>query len=173
MFKKILVALNRSPTHEVLLAAAIEMAQVHQAELMLLHALSGEEDESPLPISAHAHKIYWAPGSPFNLATWRQQWKTYERECLNLLKKGTAQALDAGVVAEYQQILGKPGHVICQLASSWGADLILMGSRGRTGLKEAVLGSVSNYVSHHAPCSVLTLKLPHGSSEAPFPATNQ
>jgi nucleotide-binding universal stress UspA family protein len=34
-----------------------------------------------------------------------------------------------------------------------------MGRRGRTGLSELFLGSVSNYVTHHAPCSVLTLKL--------------
>ncbi|MGQ9872468.1 universal stress protein [Leptodesmis sp.] len=40
-----------------------------------------------------------------------------------------------------------------------GADLILIGNRGHTGLKELFLGSASNYVLHHAPCSVLTVKL--------------
>ncbi len=39
-----------------------------------------------------------------------------------------------------------------------GADLIVLGRRGRTGLAEALLGSVSNYVLHHAPCSVLVVQ---------------
>ncbi len=39
-----------------------------------------------------------------------------------------------------------------------GADLIVVGRRGRSGLSELILGSASNYVLHHAPCSVLTLQ---------------
>ncbi|MEO0350033.1 MAG: universal stress protein, partial [Cyanobacteria bacterium P01_A01_bin.15] len=40
----------------------------------------------------------------------------------------------------------------------WNADLIMMGRRGRSGFSELLLGSVSNYVMHHAPCSVLTVQ---------------
>ncbi|RMG10302.1 MAG: universal stress protein, partial [Cyanobacteria bacterium J055] len=36
--------------------------------------------------------------------------------------------------------------------------LIIVGRRGRQGIEEAVLGSVSNYVVHHAPCSVLAIQ---------------
>ena len=53
---------------------------------------------------------------------------------------------------------GNPGRSICELASTWEADLILVGSRGLKGLKEMFLGSVSNYVTHHAPCSVLIVR---------------
>ena len=44
---------------------------------------------------------------------------------------------------------------ITDLAKSWDADLIVIGSHGRKGIGELILGSVSNYVSHHVPCSVL------------------
>ena len=39
----------------------------------------------------------------------------------------------------------------------YGADLIAIGSHGRRGLNELVLGSVSNYVLHHVSCSVLLI----------------
>jgi len=38
--------------------------------------------------------------------------------------------------------------------------VIMIGRHGRTGLAEFFLGSVSNYVMHHAPCSVLTIQGP-------------
>jgi nucleotide-binding universal stress UspA family protein len=50
--------------------------------------------------------------------------------------------------------LGDPRHVIVDEAGEWSADLIIMGSRGLTGLKRWVLGSVAQYVVGHAPCSV-------------------
>ncbi|MGF1516635.1 MAG: universal stress protein, partial [Nodosilinea sp.] len=50
-----------------------------------------------------------------------------------------------------------PGRVICTLAKTWAADLIVVGSHRRKGLSELFLGSVSNYVMHHAPCSVLVV----------------
>lgn len=44
------------------------------------------------------------------------------------------------------------------MARTWSADLILVGSRGLKGLKEMFLGSVGNYVTHHAPCSALIVR---------------
>ncbi len=60
--------------------------------------------------------------------------------------------------------MGNPAHNICDLAQTWSADLILVGSRGRTGIKEMFLGSVSNYITHHAPCSVLIVHKPTDSN---------
>lgn len=51
-------------------------------------------------------------------------------------------------------IQGSPGQVIVEEAEKWGADLIVMGSRGLSVWNRLVLGSVSNAVLHHAKCSV-------------------
>ena len=52
-------------------------------------------------------------------------------------------------------LFGEPGSAICYFAESEGADVILMGSRGRGGFKRAVLGSVSDHVVRHGPCPVV------------------
>jgi nucleotide-binding universal stress UspA family protein len=49
---------------------------------------------------------------------------------------------------------GHPRTVIVDEAKKWRADLIVMGSHGRTGLSRLLLGSVAQYVVSHAPCSV-------------------
>lgn len=59
--------------------------------------------------------------------------------------------------AERVVTLGHPGHALCALATELSATTIVMGSRGRSGLKRAVLGSVSDHVTRHAPCPVLII----------------
>jgi nucleotide-binding universal stress UspA family protein len=57
-------------------------------------------------------------------------------------------------------IQGPPRQVIVDEAESWGADLILMGSRGLGAWNRLLLGSVSSAVVHHAKCSVEIVRLP-------------
>ena len=49
---------------------------------------------------------------------------------------------------------GDPRSAIVDEAEEWGADLIVVGSHGYTGLKRWLLGSVAQSVVGHAPCSV-------------------
>jgi nucleotide-binding universal stress UspA family protein len=53
---------------------------------------------------------------------------------------------------------GDPGAAICQLATELSARAIVIGSRGRGGLKRVFLGSVSDHVVRNAPCSVIVTK---------------
>jgi|SRR5438034_7201188 len=52
---------------------------------------------------------------------------------------------------------GTPAHAICAYARRIGADLIVMGTHGRTGVSRAVLGSVAEAVVRHARCPVMTI----------------
>lgn len=62
------------------------------------------------------------------------------------------------LLVESKILHGDPASKICEFASSVSADIIIIGSTGKSGLKRVFLGSTSEAVSHHAPCSVLIVK---------------
>ena len=154
MIDKILVAIDRSQKHKFVFDSAVSLAKTTGASLMLLHILFEEEANYPvLPPYA-----YYPMLDKNNYDLYQEKLAEYKQLGINLLKDLTEQATEAGVKTEYTQLTGNPGREICELANTWSADLILVGSRGLTGLKEMFLGSVSNYVTHHAPCSVLIVR---------------
>jgi nucleotide-binding universal stress UspA family protein len=59
--------------------------------------------------------------------------------------------------------IGRPAQVIVESAETWGADLVVVGSHGRGFWGRLGLGSVSDAVLHHSPCSVLVVKSPRKS----------
>jgi nucleotide-binding universal stress UspA family protein len=167
MFSKILVALDRSELSQQVFAKSLILAQENSAQLMLLHVLSpGEPDYPSFPPGPGIDSYFPNPQSEEALRNYLAWWRTYEQSGLDNLKALCEQAQKAGITPEFTQLLGNPGRMICELANSWGADLIMVGRRGRTGLSEFILGSVSNYVLHHSACAVLTLQ-PQPAAPAP------
>jgi nucleotide-binding universal stress UspA family protein len=66
-----------------------------------------------------------------------------------------ADALRArGLTTQLRVRDGTPASQIIEEAIEWPADLIVVGTRGRSAIKRILLGSVANYVVQHAPCSV-------------------
>jgi nucleotide-binding universal stress UspA family protein len=62
------------------------------------------------------------------------------------------------VVADIHMCIGRPDREIITLAETIGAGLIVMGSRGLSGIRRALLGSVSDSVVQHAHCPVLVVR---------------
>ena len=157
MFHKILVALDDSDSSQQVFAEAVALAKATNASLMLLRVLSPFEGDYPGSIYPAINGIY--PGLHHEtVQIYVNQWHRFEQEALEALRSLSRKAIEAGVSAEFTQNLGDPGRTICEIAHTWNADLVMVGRRGRTGLSEFFLGSVSNYVLHHAPCSVLTVQ---------------
>lgn len=157
MFKRILVAIAPAVQENPVVHEAVAMAKLSNATLMLLHVLSPMDESYPTPIYPGPDSVY--PGLHEEaIRVYAQQWESYQRQGLTYLKELTEQMAAAGVATEFTQNVGDPGRNICQLAHTWNADLIIIGRRGHKGIKELFLGSVSNYVLHHAPCSVLTIQ---------------
>ena len=59
---------------------------------------------------------------------------------------------------QYLYDTGKPGERLCQVAFDEGAEMIVVGTRGHGKLRRTILGSVSDYVVHHAHCPVVTVR---------------
>jgi nucleotide-binding universal stress UspA family protein len=68
--------------------------------------------------------------------------------------------LDPWVEIEYRVTDGDPAAEIIRLATAVNANLIVMGTHGRSGLGRLLMGSVAEAVLRRAPCAVLTLKAP-------------
>ncbi|MHC5615089.1 MAG: universal stress protein [Nostoc sp.] len=158
MYKKILVALDRSEIGQQVFEEALGLAKLTQASLMLLHVLSPEEEGSPyVPMLSNLDYYPGLTSQSFEL--YQNQWDTFKNQGIQMLQSFCAQANTAGVTTEFTQNIGNPGRIVCDLARNYDADLIVMGRRGRSGVMELFLGSVSNYVLHHAPCSVHVVHL--------------
>lgn len=65
-----------------------------------------------------------------------------------------ARLTQCGLSSEWDVLYGDPSREIVACAQKWDADLVVLGTHGRTGLRRLMLGSVSEYVVRHAPCSV-------------------
>ena len=73
--------------------------------------------------------------------------------------QGAQQLLDAaGVSYECEVARGDPAHTIEDIAERFGCDLIVMGARGNSALRSAMLGSVSNEVLHASSVPVVIVK---------------
>ncbi|XHX76354.1 MAG: universal stress protein [Stenomitos frigidus ULC029] len=84
--------------------------------------------------------------------------ETAEEKTQALLQTYQQKAQAWHVSPDFSYEMGNPGQAICNVAHQWGADLIILGRRGNKGIAELLGGSVSNYVVHHAPCSVLVIQ---------------
>ncbi len=56
---------------------------------------------------------------------------------------------------------GDPGPALCRFAADANATAVIVGSRGRGGIRRALMGSVSDYVVRNAPCSVVVTRSPN------------
>jgi nucleotide-binding universal stress UspA family protein len=137
--KRIVIAYDGSEGSREALAAGVETARATGAVATLVYVR-----HAPLPIV----------GDPFYA-------RALSRELhrgRDVLAEARAFAADAGVAAESELLEGRPAEQILDLARLRGADLVVVGSRGRGAVAEALLGSVSQTIVHEADRPVLVVK---------------
>lgn len=156
-FQRILVAINDSQLCPHIFETALELAKSNNATLLLLHCLAVEL-MNELTMSTGMDLGVTLGVAEHDYATQQILLDNQIEEAQAILSSYREAAMSQGVPAEIDYKVGEAGHELCEVAKDWQADLIVVGRRGRTGLTEALLGSVSNYVLHHAPCSVLVIQ---------------
>ena len=162
MFNKILVAIDHSAASKQVFEKALSIARADNANLILLHVLSVEKDSPTKSRYLIQHKDRCIHVNPriMRLANEadEREWLEFKRKGIELLRFYSKKAIAAGVQTEFTQITGQPSSTICEFALSCHADVIAIGRRGHSSLQEMFLGSVSNYVVHYAPCSILLVQ---------------
>lgn len=143
---KVLLAVDGSPYSQ---AAVDEIARRPWPDGVTVRVLSVIQPQTP-----PATEIVLAGAT---LESIRQQ-QTAEAE--GLVARAAATVAAARVTTETVVREGDARSVIVDEAEAWGADLIVVGSHGRTGLKRWLLGSVAQAVVGHAHCSVEVVRRP-------------
>ncbi|MFM2314247.1 MAG: hypothetical protein RLZZ04_3523 [Cyanobacteriota bacterium] len=166
MFNRILAAIDHSSViNQQIFDQALALAKGDQGNLILLHILSIEADRSPLrSFYAGPHRDRYIHDEPQIMRRRNQgydpEWSDGKQQGIKLLRSFTQKAIAAGITTEFGQITGHPSSTICEFAQLCHADVIVMGRKEYSTIKDIFLGSVSSYVLHNAPCSVLLVRMP-------------
>ena len=133
---KILLATDGSKEAELASRTSAELSQSTSSELHVLYV-----GEAPNP---YAEEVGLAGDD-------RQARMVLDAEAEKVRAVGAT-------VAQAHLSMGKAGHEVVALAEEIGAGVIVMGSRGRGGIRRALMGSVSDSVVRHAHCPVLVVR---------------
>jgi nucleotide-binding universal stress UspA family protein len=167
-FNNILVALELSPRDESVFSEALSLAQNIGAQLTLIHCLSDLTEmaimsqttmDSGMGLSGIPGTTSMSPAMAnidlIEDANIAKHQKVEKR--LALYQK---QASSQGVRVDCKCYEGTQniGSQICKIAKDLNVDLTILGRKGHNAIAEALLGSVSNHVLHHAPCAILVIQ---------------
>lgn len=140
--KKVLVATDFSEPSLLALATAKMLVETVGVEATLLHVMT-----PPSALLAAATSPFGSPIVPPDATTLGR--------LSDLGKETLAGLAKTHLIQHHEQVEGEPVTTILARAKALDAEMIIMGSRGHTGLTRLVLGSTAERVVHSAPCSVL------------------
>ncbi|MGB2924835.1 MAG: universal stress protein [Limnothrix sp.] len=155
MITKVLVALNYLADTSEIFEQALAIAAQFQAQLYIFHCLEPEPTAVP-QMSALA-----AYSGMLNTEAIAIEEELLHKKMSHIsvwLQEQATQAENKGITVKADYKVGDSRAEICTAAKEWQADLVVVGRRGLQGISEMLIGSVSNYVVHHAPCSVLVVQ---------------
>jgi nucleotide-binding universal stress UspA family protein len=145
LIKRILVAVDDSPSSAAASRYATEMARKLHAELIFLHVI-------------HRPGVRLAPADS---RIWLDEYySNYERKASKMIDRLASSAMRRKVKVK-KEIRAATSSVVEEIvssASSKGAGIVVVGFRGHGGLKRLILGSVSHGVLKRAHCPVMVVK---------------
>jgi nucleotide-binding universal stress UspA family protein len=140
MFKQVLVALDSSKQSDLVIQWVLQLRIEPDTQIVLCHVIALAESNLELPADL--------PSVDPEMGQFRHIEKELQAH----------QAL-LPCQTELEIVVGDPAEEIIRLASIYEADLIVLGSRGLTGVNRILKGSVSSQVVSEAPCTVMVVKL--------------
>ncbi|MFO8034419.1 MAG: universal stress protein [Candidatus Bipolaricaulota bacterium] len=149
--KRILCPTDFSEPSQEALDVAVEFAHLFQAELLVVHVVS------PVPtVAAPAESI------GFDVGAYQQGLSESAERSLDELVK---ERVPANIVSHYMVAHGDAAHEIIRLAEKNSADLIITATRGASGWRAFMFGSVAERIVRTSPYPVLTVPPPGEESD--------
>ncbi len=142
LFGKIVVAVDFSDHARAALEMAVEIAKDRGSKIQMLHC----------------YQIQPGGISPYGIALPSDYYSEIRDAAARQLKEWRAEFVPAEIDVEELLSSESPSLAISQTAESFGADLIVMGTRGLSGIKHVMLGSTAERTVRIATCPVLTVK---------------
>jgi universal stress protein A len=149
-FRKILVPIDFSSHSRVALDLAVKMARDGGAILQLLHC----------------YQIQAGGISPYGVALPSDYFSMLRDAAARKLNQWKQEFVPSDVKSEETLCSDHPSAAIVTTAERTGADLIVMGTRGLSGIKHVLLGSTAERTVRNAPCPVLTVKVRETTSQS-------
>lgn len=143
-FKEILVPVDFSEHSTAALKAAIELAREFDSNLHLLHC----------------YQIQPGGMSPYGIAIPSSYITEIRDVASRQLAEWQEKHVPAGIPVDAVAVPKVPSEAIVETAKAIGADLIVMGTRGLSGFKHVMSGSVAERTVRFAPCPVMTVHAP-------------
>jgi nucleotide-binding universal stress UspA family protein len=147
---KILLAIDGSPCSDAAIEEVRKRPWPAESEVKIITAV-----ETPMLIGVGVET--WPADYYEEL---EKSARTNARTIIDNAVRKLNEASDKTLKISHESIGGPPREVIVEEAENWGADLIVMGSRGLGVWNRLLLGSVSSAVVHHAKCSVEVVRTP-------------
>lgn len=156
-FSKILVGIDGSEPSMYAAEYALAMAKKVNAELIAVHVLSAKlgYDHTPRPL------LFGLPATPSSLNDIIQTSKQEAERWLERVKEQQQDDENIKVKLKTEVILASTPIVAAELvdyARNENIDLIVVGTRGRSGIKKILLGSTASGIVTHANCPVMIVK---------------
>ena len=143
-FRRIVVASDFSKASQKAFTTALALAKANRATLTILHVI--------VPITPIVPEQY------FDAETWERIDSQARRWGQRQLRTLTDRAKNAGIRAVGLLLEGDPAQQITRAVRSKRADLLVVGTHGRTGLTKFFVGSIASRVVATASCPVVTVR---------------
>ncbi|KHE66974.1 universal stress protein [Halobacillus sp. BBL2006] len=165
MYNKIVAAFDGSEGSMKALEHAIGLAKSNHAQLAVVHVEKGERRDPHNSLKSGSDmsvnyggadvKAYEGDVNEIDFSPSDLKAKHSDHEIFSEAKKRASQE---GVSVFYEVLKGEPVKRICKYASANDADVIVIGSRGVSGIKKFMLGSISEKVAKEADVPVTIIK---------------
>ena len=150
MLNKILVCLDGSELAEKIIPFVIEQANCFKSKIVLVHTV-----HEPVILSPD---IPGSPGVPIEMPGAAERVLKEQGEAFDYLEKTAAAFREEGLETESVVLEGTPGEAIVSYANNNDIDLIAVATHGHTGLRRAVLGSVTDHILRESGLPVLVIR---------------